>query len=107
MIAPGSALSILLREGEKKRKQKSIRSLLTETGELVQRIKPCFLMLPLSVSTFLAPDSVHFDVVVFDEALAIQCGVTRVGKAINEAMDSALHMLDNSISIDGEQITLK
>ena len=40
-------------------------------------------------------------------SLAIQCGVTRVGKAINEAMDSALHMLDNSISIDGEQITLK
>ena len=71
MIASGSALSILLREGEKKRKQKSIRSLLAETGELVQRVKPCFLMSPLSVSTFLAPDSVHFDVVVFDEASQI------------------------------------
>ena len=71
MIAPGSALAILLREGEKKRKQKSIRSLLAETGELVQRVKPCFLMSPLSVSTFLAPDSVHFDVVVFDEASQI------------------------------------
>ena len=71
MIASGSALSILLREGEKKRKQKSIRSLLAETGELVQRIKPCFLMSPLSVSTFLATDSVHFDVVVFDEASQI------------------------------------
>lgn len=71
VIAPGSALAILLREGEKKRKQKSIRSLLTETGELVQRIKPCFLMSPLSVSTFLSSDSVHFDVVVFDEASQI------------------------------------
>ncbi len=71
MIASGSALAILLREGEKKRKQKSIRSLLAETGELVQRVKPCFLMSPLSVSTFLAPDSVHFDVVVFDEASQI------------------------------------
>lgn len=71
MIAPGSALAILLREGEKKRKQKSIRSLLTETGELIQRIKPCFLMSPLSVSTFLAPNSVHFDVVIFDEASQI------------------------------------
>ena len=71
MIASGSALATLLREGEKKRKQKSIRSLLAETGELVQRIKPCFLMSPLSVSTFLAPDSVHFDVVVFDEASQI------------------------------------
>lgn len=71
MIASGSALAVLLREGEKKRKQKSIRSLLAETGELVQWIKPCFLMSPLSVSTFLAPDSVHFDVVVFDEASQI------------------------------------
>ena len=71
MAAAGSALSILLREGEKKRKQKSIRQLFTETGELVQMIKPCFLMSPLSVSTYLAPDSVHFDVVIFDEASQI------------------------------------
>lgn len=71
MVAPGGALALLLREGEKKRKQKSIRALLSETGELVQRVKPCFLMSPLSVSTFLAPDSVHFDVVVFDEASQI------------------------------------
>ncbi len=71
MIAPGSAVSVLLREGEKKRKQKSIRTLLAETGELVQCIKPCFLMSPLSVSTFLASDSVRFDVVIFDEASQI------------------------------------
>lgn len=71
MISSGSALSILLREGEKKRKQKSIRALLEETGELVQRIKPCFLMSPLSVSTFLSSDAVQFDVVIFDEASQI------------------------------------
>ncbi len=71
MAATGSALSILLREGEKKRKQKSIRQLFMETGELVQIIKPCFLMSPLSVSTYLAPGSVHFDVVIFDEASQI------------------------------------
>ena len=71
VITPGSPLAILLREGEKKRKQKSIRALFAETGELVQRIKPCFLMSPLSVSTFLAPESIHFDVVVFDEASQI------------------------------------
>ena len=71
IIAPGSALATLLREGEKKRKQKSVRTLLAETGELVQRIKPCFLMSPLSVSAFLAPNAVHFDVVIFDEASQI------------------------------------
>lgn len=71
MIASGSAVSVLLREGEKKRKQKSIRALFAETGELVQVLKPCFLMSPLSVSTFLSSASIHFDVVVFDEASQI------------------------------------
>ncbi|MGM9999137.1 MAG: DUF4011 domain-containing protein [Candidatus Bruticola sp.] len=71
LMASGSASAILLREGEKKRRQKGIRTLLSETGELVQRLKPCFLMSPLSVSTFLAPGAVTFDTVVFDEASQI------------------------------------
>ncbi|MCD7841752.1 MAG: DUF4011 domain-containing protein, partial [Lachnospiraceae bacterium] len=71
MIASGSALATLLREGEKKRKQKSIRTLLAQTGELIQRLKPCFLMSPLSVSTFLTAGTVHFDAVVVDEASQI------------------------------------
>lgn len=71
MISQGSAVAILLREGQKKKKLKSIRSLLMETGELVQTLKPCFLMSPLSVSTFLEPNSIHFDVVIFDEASQI------------------------------------
>ncbi len=69
--SPGSAVSVLLREGEKKRKQKSIRNLMRETGELIQVIKPCFLMSPLSVSTFLNTESVRFDTVIFDEASQI------------------------------------
>lgn len=71
ITAGGSAVSILLREGEKKRKQKSIRNLLRETGELVQVIKPCFLMSPLSVSTFLNDNGISFDTIVFDEASQI------------------------------------
>ena len=48
-----------------------IRKLLSETGSLVQIIKPCFLMSPLSVSTFLDPEKISFDTVVFDEASQI------------------------------------
>ena len=70
MIAQGSAVSLLLREGEKKRKQKGIRLLLEEAGELIQTLKPCFLMSRLSVSTYLSSD-ICFDVVVFDEASQI------------------------------------
>lgn len=70
MIAQGSPLAILLHEAKKKRKQKGVRQLLNETDDLVQRIKPCFLMSPLSVSTFLSPN-IEFDVVIFDEASQI------------------------------------
>ena len=70
MVAQGSGIAILLREGEKKRKQKGIRTLFSEIGELVQTLKPCFLMSPLSVSTYLSPE-MKFDLVVFDEASQI------------------------------------
>ena len=70
MVAGGSAVSILLRESEKKRKQKGIRQLFAEIQDLALTLKPCFLMSPLSVSTFLAPN-VEFDVVIFDEASQI------------------------------------
>lgn len=70
MVAPGSSVAILLREGEKKRKLKGVRQLLSEIGELAQVLKPCFLMSPLSVSTFLGANT-EFDVVIFDEASQI------------------------------------
>ncbi len=70
MLTAKSPVSVLLREGEKKRKQKSIRNLIAETGDLVQVLKPCFLMSPLSVSMFLS-NAISFDTVVFDEASQI------------------------------------
>lgn len=71
MISSGSAVSALLREGEKKRRQKSIRALMTEAIELIHVLKPCFLMSPLSVSTFLSSRDIRFDTVIFDEASQI------------------------------------
>ena len=71
MISPGSAVASLLREGEKKRRQKNIRTLLTDIGELIQLLKPCFMMSPLSVSTFLDSNAMRFDTVIFDEASQI------------------------------------
>ena len=71
MVAGGSSVAVLRREGQKKRKQMPIRKLLAEIGDLVQLIKPCFLMSPLSVSTFLDSDKISFDTVIFDEASQI------------------------------------
>ena len=70
LVAPGSPIAILRHEAGKKRKQKGIRQLLDEIKDLALTIKPCFLMSPLSVSTFLTAD-IKFDVVIFDEASQI------------------------------------
>lgn len=73
LAVQGSPLSTLRRESVKRNKRKSIHALFSEEGmgEIVQQVKPCFLMSPLSVSTFLEWDAIHFDVVVFDEASQI------------------------------------
>ncbi|MBN1917710.1 MAG: DUF3320 domain-containing protein [Verrucomicrobia bacterium] len=45
-----------------------IRKLMALAGGLIQRIKPCFMLSPLSIAQFLDPRVTKFDVVVFDEA---------------------------------------
>lgn len=61
------AAQVIAREAQKKTRHKPIRQLLAETATLVQHLKPCFMMSPLSVSQFL-PADMRFDVVIFDEA---------------------------------------
>ena len=58
----GCELGIVRRECAKKSRQKPIRRLLAEARGIIGRIKPCFLMSPLSVAQYL---------VVFDEASQI------------------------------------
>jgi very-short-patch-repair endonuclease len=66
----GSA-AVITSEAEKQRRHMPVRRLLRETRDVVQRIKPCFMMSPLTVSQFLPPDF-HFDVVIFDEASQVR-----------------------------------
>ncbi len=63
-----SEVSVLRRELEKRRRIKPLRKLFSEIPHALQALKPCMLMSPLSVSTFLAPDALSFDFVIFDEA---------------------------------------
>ena len=64
----GSEIWVLRHETQKKKRLKPIRMLFSEAAGTIQGIKPCLLMSPLSVSKFLDPDKVHFDLVIFDEA---------------------------------------
>ncbi len=67
----GTELGILKRECEKRARQKPVRQLLEQTLTLAPILKPCFLMSPLSVAQYLPPDTVPFDLIVFDEASQI------------------------------------
>ena len=64
-MAGGAGL--IKREAQKSKRHWPVRRLLDEAGDAAQRLKPCFMMSPLSVSQFLPPD-LRFDAVVFDEA---------------------------------------
>ena len=52
----------------KRKRIKPLRKLFNEIPHVLQALKPCMLMSPVSVSTFLKPGSVYFDLVIFDEA---------------------------------------
>ena len=66
----GCELGIVRRECAKKARQKPVRQLLAEARGVIGRLKPCFLMSPLSVAQYL-PAEATFDMVVFDEASQI------------------------------------
>ena len=64
----GGQVGILRRELQKKRRIKPLRKLFAEIPNVLQVLKPCMLMSPISVSTYLIPGVFEFDTVVFDEA---------------------------------------
>ncbi len=70
-VSSQSEVGILRRELEKKRRHLPTRRLIEAMPNLLPRLKPCFLMSPLSVAQFLETRLPPFDLVVFDEASQI------------------------------------
>ncbi len=70
--APSSQLGIVHGETLRKRGGRPIRRILADAPQAVQRLKPCFMMSPLSIAQFIAPEGMRFDVVVFDEASQVE-----------------------------------
>ena len=68
----GGQLRTLMRQFERKRGHLPIRQLMVKAGNAIQAIKPVFMMSPMSIATYLHPDSVSFDLVVFDEASQVR-----------------------------------
>ncbi|MFZ5898011.1 MAG: DUF3320 domain-containing protein [Bacillota bacterium] len=67
----GSEVMVIRREAAKRRRHLPIRDLFARVPNLLLRLKPCLLMGPLSVSQYLNPNLIKFDLVVFDEASQI------------------------------------
>ena len=68
----GSPMWVLRHEINRKKGLRPLRELFTRAGEAILLLKPCLLMSPLSVSMYLDPAQVHFDLVIFDEASQIR-----------------------------------
>ena len=69
--ADDSEIGVLLKESAKKRRLMPIRSLLQRIPNLLPKLKPCLLMSPISVSQFLSPELMKFDLILYDEASQI------------------------------------
>ncbi|MEA5513294.1 AAA domain-containing protein [Nodularia sp. UHCC 0506] len=72
VVFAGSEIGTLKKENQKQKGHISIRSLFNKIPNLLPRLKPCFLMSPLSVAQYLPADGTQFDLVVFDEASQLE-----------------------------------
>lgn len=63
-----SEVGVLRYELQKRKRVKPLRKLFGEIPNVLQALKPCLLMSPISVSTYLNAKAIRFDLVVFDEA---------------------------------------
>ncbi|WP_395631853.1 DUF3320 domain-containing protein [Aquidulcibacter sp.] len=73
-IPRGSSGEMAVVRGEigRKKGHKPIRWVMTNASTMIQRIKPVFLMSPISVAQFLPPGCLKFDLLIIDEASQIR-----------------------------------
>jgi superfamily I DNA and/or RNA helicase/very-short-patch-repair endonuclease len=69
---PSSDIGILRAESNKRRRLMSVRQLFSKINHLILQLKPCVMMSPLTVSTYLQNVTEKFDLVIFDEASQIR-----------------------------------
>jgi very-short-patch-repair endonuclease len=88
-------IEILRKEFGKKRRHIPIRKLISQASEGIQRIKPIFMMSPMSVATYLPQGEIEFDMVIFDEASQIK---------VADAMGSILRGKQTIVVGDSKQM---
>lgn len=68
----GGQWNILRSEFNKRARHMPIRKLMEQAGIAIQTIKPVLMMSPMSIANFLSPESIDFDLVIFDEASQVR-----------------------------------
>ncbi|MEX0848609.1 MAG: AAA domain-containing protein [Candidatus Dependentiae bacterium] len=63
-----SERAFLVRQSQLKSRHKSLRKVVTEVGNLLLAHKPCWMVSPLTLSSYVPYGSLNFDVVIIDEA---------------------------------------
>lgn len=108
--ANSGEIALLRREMAKQRKLMPTRKLIAAVPNLLPTLKPCMMMSPLSVSTFLGSSGFEFDTVVFDEASQVRtedaiCSIFRVKQVIIAGDSKQLPPTDffNSSISDSEE----
>lgn len=61
-------LALIRNEQGKKKRHIALRDLFDRASGAIQQMKPCMMMSPLSVATYLKPGAMTFDLIVIDEA---------------------------------------
>ncbi len=64
----------IMQEAVNEQRSKSLREFLQENDALALALKPCMMMSPLAAARYIDPESIKFDIVVFDEAGGITPG---------------------------------
>ena len=65
-------MAIIRGEIAKRRAHLPIRKLMQRVGRTIQKVKPVFLMSPISVAQFIPPGGMEFDLLVIDEASQVR-----------------------------------
>ena len=68
------AMGVIRGEIGRKRNHMPLRKLMKTAGDTIQKIKPVFLMSPLSAAQYLPPGAVEFDLLIIDEASQVRPG---------------------------------
>ena len=71
-LGAAGEMGVIRSEIARKRRHMPIRRLMARAGGMVQRIKPVFLMSPISIAQFSPPKALRFDLLVVDEASQVR-----------------------------------